>query len=65
MLLIAHNLPSGTKKRLLYFTFHVPHLLKTPRNCLSSSGGGKFARYLWNSSMFLLWNHIADIFYED
>ena len=20
---------------------------------------------MWNSSMFLLWNHIADIFYED
>ena len=61
----THNLFSGTEHRFLYFVSDVPHLLKTARNCLSYSDIGKFTRYRWNSGMFLLWNHIADIFYED
>ena len=65
MLLIAHNLFSGTENRFLYFISDVTHLLKTARNCLLNSGSGKFTRYMWNGGMFLLWNHIADIFYED
>ena len=59
------NLFSGTENRFLYFISDVPHLLKTAQNCLLNSGSGKFACYIWNGSMFLLWNHIADIFYED
>ena len=37
----------------------------TTRNCLSSSGSGKFTFCMWNGGMFLLLDHIADIFYED
>ena len=59
------NLFGGTANRYLYFIFDVPHLLKTARNCLSNSGSGKFTRYMWNGGIFLLWNHIANIFYED
>ena len=39
-------------------------LAKTAQNCLSISGSGKFTRYMWNNGMFLLCNHIADIYYE-
>ena len=49
----------------LYFISDVPHLLKTARNCLSNSSSGKFTRCMWNDGIFLLWNHIADTFYED
>ena len=61
----TRNLFSSTENRYLYFNSDVPHLLKTARNCLSDSGSGKFTRYMWNGGMFLLWNHTADIFYED
>ena len=61
----TRNLFGGTENRFLYFIPDVPHLLKTSRNCLSNSGSSKFTRYMWKSGMFLLQNHIADIFYED
>ena len=61
----TRNLFSGTENRFLYFISGVPHLLKTTRNCLSNSDSGKFTLYMWNGRMFLLWNHIADIFYRD
>ena len=49
----------------LYFISDAPHLLKTAQNCLSNFGSGKLPHYMWNGSIFLLCNHIADIFYED
>ena len=61
----TRNLFSGTANRFLYFISDVPHLLKTARNCLSNYGSGSFTYYMWNGGMFLLWNHIAAIFYED
>ena len=61
----TRNLFSGTENRFLDFISDVSHLLKTVRSCLSNSGRGKFTRHMWNGGMFLLWNHIADIFYED
>ena len=61
----TRNLFSGSENRFIYFISDVPHLIKTARNCLSNSGSNKFTRYMWNDGMFLLWNHIADIFYED
>ena len=61
----TRNLFSCTENIFLYFISDVPHLIKTVRNCLSNSGSGKFISYMWNSGMFLLWNYIADIFYED
>ena len=28
-------------------------------------GSGKFTTYIWIVGLFLLWNHISDLFYED
>ena len=41
------------------------HIIKTARNCLSNSGGNRCTRYMWNDGMYIIWNHIADIFYVD
>ena len=43
----------------------MPHVIKTARNCLSNSGSNICTRYMWNDGMYIIWNHIADIFYED
>ena len=53
------------EKRFIYFISDVPHLIKTARNCLSNSGSNRCTRYMWNDGMYIIWNHIADIFYED
>ena len=55
----------SSEKRWLYFISDTPHLIKTARNCLANSGDGRCTRYMWNGGMFLIWNHIASIFYED
>ena len=51
--------------RFIYFISDSPHIQKTARNCLSNSGSGRCTRYMWNGGAFLIWNHIADLFYED
>jgi len=51
--------------RFIHFIADMPHLIKTARNCLASSGAGKMTRYMWNDGNFILWTHITDIFYED
>ena len=55
----------SNEKRFIRFIWDVPHLIKTARNCLSSSGSNRCTRYMWNDGMYIIWNHIADIFYED
>ena len=55
----------SSDKRFIYFISDVPRLMKTAQNCLYNSGEGRYIRYMWNNSMFILWNHISDIFYED
>ena len=55
----------SSDKRSIYFISDVPHLMKTAQNCLHNSGKGRYSRYIWNNSMFILWNHIFDIFSED
>ena len=55
----------SSEKRFIYFISDVPHLMKTARNCLYNSGKGRYTRYMWKNGMFILWNHISDIFYED
>ena len=50
--------------RFIYFCADVPYLMKTVRNCLFLSGSGRGTRYMWNG-FFLLWSHIARIYYED
>ena len=41
------------------------HIIKTARNCLSHSGSNRCTRYMWNDRMYIIWNHIADIFYVE
>ena len=54
-----------SEKCFIYFISDVPHLMKTTRNCLYNSGKDRYTRYMWENGMFILWNHISDIFYED
>ena len=41
------------------------YLMKTVRNCLHNFGKGRYTRHMWENGMFILWNDISDIFYED
>ena len=43
----------------------LPHLIKTARNCLYNSGSGTCSRYMRNNGQYLLFRHIADMFYSD
>ena len=51
--------------RTIYFFADSPHLIKTARNCLYNSGSGLRSRYMWNNGQYLLFRHIADLFYTD
>ena len=53
------------KSRFIYFFGDSPHLMKTTRNCLYYSGFGFCSRYMWNNRNYLLFRHIADLFYSD
>ena len=55
----------STEKRFIYFFADAPHLLKTARNCLESSGEGSSGRLLWNDGYFMVWNHISKLVKED
>ena len=48
-----------------FFFADIPHLMKTARNCLYNSGSGSRSRLMWNDGQYLLFKHIADIFYRD
>ena len=51
--------------RYIYFFADPPHLIKTTRNCLRSSGSGTCTRYMWNNGHYILWEHITSMFYQD
>ena len=51
--------------RFIFFFADSPHLMKTARNCLYNSGSGSCSRYMWNDGHYLLFRHIADLFYSD
>lgn len=51
--------------RFIYFFSDAPHLVKTTRNCLYHSGAGHCTRYMWNDGSFILWQHIAQLYYQD
>ena len=57
------------KSRLLtihvYFFSDAPHLIKTTRNCLAHSGSGKCTKLMWNNGLYIMWTHIAQMFYND
>ena len=47
-----------------FLMFHI-HLMKLAQHCLYNSGKGKYTRYIWSNNIFILWNCISAIFYED
>ena len=51
--------------RKIYFFSDAPYLLKTARNCLFNSGSGKCTRYLRSYGKYMLWEHIAKLYYLD
>ena len=50
--------------RFIFFA-DSPHLMKTARNCLYNSGSGSCSRHMWNDGNYLLFRHIANLFYGD
>jgi len=51
--------------RSVYFISDPPHLVKTVRNNLASSGSGKNTKLLWNEGSYILWQHIVDLYHAD
>ena len=51
--------------RFIYFFEDSPHLMKTARNFLYNSGYGSRSRNMWNNGHYLIFRHIADLFYSD
>ena len=51
--------------RFIFFFADSPHLMKTARNCLYNSGYGSRSRLMWNDGQYLIFQHIADLFYSD
>ena len=49
----------------IFFFPDSPHLMKTARNCLYSSGFGSHSRLMWNNGQYLVFQHIADLFHSD
>ena len=45
------------RERFIYFFADAPHLIKTTRNCVFSSGAGK-SRLMWNDGKEIVWSHI-------
>ena len=51
--------------RFIFFFADSLHLMKTARNCLYISGFGSHSRLIWNDGQYLVFQHIADLFYND
>lgn len=51
--------------RHIYFISDPPHLIKTIRNNLASSGSGRNTKLLWNNGKHLLWRHITELYQKD
>ena len=49
----------------IFFFPDSPHLMKTARNCLYSSGFGSHSRLMWNNGQYLVFQQIADLFHSD
>ena len=63
---VVYKTPNAfATSRFIYFFADSPHLLKTARNCLYNSGYGSRSRYMWNNGQYLIFRHIADLFYSD
>ena len=55
----------ATTCQFIYFFTESPHLMKTARNCLYNSGSGACSCLMWNNGRYLLFRHIAYLFYKD
>ena len=67
---LKHDIVYKTKNvfamsRFIFFFADSPHLIKTARNCLYNSGSGSQSRFMWNNGSYLLFRHIANLFYRD
>ena len=51
--------------QFIFFFPDSPYLLKTARNCLYNSASGSRSHLMWNQGHYLLFRHIADLFYSD
>ena len=51
--------------RFVYFFSDSPNLMKTTQNFLYSSWSGSDIHYMWNDSKYLLFRHIADLYFSD
>ena len=52
----------------IFFFADSPHLMKTSHedsNCLYNFGSGSRSRLMWNDGQYLVFQHIADLFYSD
>ena len=47
------------------FLISILHSIKSSQHCLCNSSKGRCTRYMWSNDMFVLWNCISAIFYED
>ncbi len=52
-------------RRFIHFFANSCHLIKIARNCLYNSGSGSRSRLMWNNGSYLMFRHIADLFYSD
>ena len=51
--------------RYIFFVSDPPHLIKTVRNNLHSSGAGTNTKYMWNNGKHILWTHITEVYRHD
>ena len=51
--------------RFIFFFADSPHLMKTAHNYLYNSGYGSRSRLMWNDGQYLVFQHVADLFYSD
>ena len=58
----VHNVFATT--RFIYFFADACHLMKTAWNYLYNSGSGSCSRLMWNNGRYLMFKHIADLFYS-
>ena len=63
---VVYKIPNiYAPSRFIFFFADSPHLLKTASNCLYNSGSGSRSRLMWNNGKYVLFRHIADLFYSD
>ena len=51
--------------RFIYFFANACYLIKNAWNCLYNSGWGSCSRLMWNNGKYLIFKHIADLFYSE